>query len=233
MNRDLLIQELENRHIPFTNEAVDNLLLFMKHVLSWNEKFNLTAIKDEETFIEKMILDSALPLSQIDLTNKKVIDIGTGAGFPGMVLYLLNPNMNLTLLDSTSKKINLLNDYALENGYKYQGVTMRAEDFARKHYEQYDYAFARAVAPLYILLELIIPLLKENGVFVAMKGPGAEEEIKMSSKAMTKLGCHVDGVQIETLNECKESRTIIYIKKDKVTNRKYPRDYQTIKKQPL
>lgn len=233
MNKEGLKQELINRNISCSDESIEQLFSFMKHVLSWNEKFNLTAIKDEESFMEKMILDSALPLSEIDLTDKKVIDVGTGAGFPGMVLYLLNPNMNLTLLDSTAKKINLLNDYAKENDFKYKGITARVESFARQHYEQYDYAFARAVAPLNILIELIVPLLKENGTFVAMKGPNGEEEIKDASNAFKKLKCHVDHIKVDTLNESGETRTQIYIVKDEKTNRKYPRDYQMIKKQPL
>ena len=100
-----------------------------------------------------MIFDSAIGLTDLDLSNKKVLDIGTGAGFPGVVLYLLNPEMDITLLDSTAKKINLLKDYANENGYKYQTVVARAEDYAKANKEKYDYVFARAVAPLNILLE--------------------------------------------------------------------------------
>ena len=111
MNKEKLLLELKNREIPCDEQQADELVQFMHHVLSWNEKFNLTAIKDEESFMEKMIFDSAIALTDLDLTGKKVIDIGTGAGFPGVVIYLLNPKMDLTLLDSTSKKIELLKSY--------------------------------------------------------------------------------------------------------------------------
>ena len=168
MNKKQLIEELNKRDITCSEQTANELEAFMKHILIWNEKFNLTAIKDEESFIEKMIFDSAIGLTDLDLSNKKVLDIGTGAGFPGVVLYLLNPEMDITLLDSTAKKINLLKDYANENGYKYQTVVARAEEYAKDHREKYDYVFARAVAPLNILLELALPLLKVGGTFIAL-----------------------------------------------------------------
>ena len=233
MNKQSLKVELEKRNIPLSEDTLNQLEKYMHHILSWNEKFNLTAIKDEDAFYEKMILDSAIGMQKLDLTNKKVIDIGTGAGFPGVILYLLNPKMDITLLDSTNKKINLLNEYAKENGLSYKGVCARAEDYARNHREEYNYAFARAVAPLNILLELIVPLLKVNGTFIAMKGPNGEEEIAEAQKAFKKLNCHVEKIINDSLSESNEKRTLIYIKKDSVTINKYPRDYQTIKKLPL
>ena len=233
MNKQLLIDELNKRGILCKQETADKLEAFMKHILMWNEKFNLTAIKDEESFMEKMIFDSAIALTDLDLSNKKVLDIGTGAGFPGVVLYLLNPNADITLLDSTTKKINLLKDYALENGYKYQTVVARAEDYARNNREQYDYVFARAVAPLNILLELAIPLLKVGGTFIALKGPGVEEEIAQSQTALKKLNARVGKIIVDELPESSEARNIVYIIKDKQTNKKYPRDYKDIKNLPL
>ena len=233
MNKEKLIEELNKRGIECSNGQADELEKYMHHILSWNEKFNLTAIKDEETFYEKMIFDSAIALTDLDLSNKKVIDIGTGAGFPGVILYLLNPNTDMTLLDSTNKKIELLQNYAEENGYKYHTVTARAEEYARNHREEYDYAFARAVAPLNILLELCIPLLKVGGTFVALKGPGLEEELNSSSNALKKLNCSIHKVIVDVLPECGETRNIIYITKNKSTHSKYPRDYKDIKKLPL
>ena len=233
MNKNQLFLELTNREISCTESQIDQLEQFMHHVLSWNEKFNLTAIKDEESFMEKMIFDSAIALTDLDLSNKKVIDVGTGAGFPGVVLYLLNPNINLTLLDSTNKKIELLKSYAVDNGYNYQAVTARAEEYAREHREEYDYVVARAVAPLNILLELCVPLLKVGGTFIAMKGPGLEEELNLCSNALKKLNCHIHKVIEDELPESLEKRNIIYIVKDKPTNNKYPREYKDIKKLPL
>lgn len=233
MNKELLIKELNERGISCNEEQYLQLEKYMHHILSWNEKFNLTAIKDESSFMEKMIFDSAIGLTNLDLTDKKVIDIGTGAGFPGVVLYILNPKVQMTLLDSTGKKIDLLNQYAKDNGYNYQGVIARAEDYAKDNREKFDYVFARAVAPLNILIELCVPLLKVGGAFVAMKGPGLEEELNMSGNALKKLNCHIQKVIQDELPESLETRNIIYIVKDKETQKKYPRAYKDIKKLPL
>ena len=233
MNKETLIKELNNREIPCSKEQGEQLEKFMHHILSWNEKFNLTAIKDEDSFMEKMIFDSAIALTDLDITDKKIIDVGTGAGFPGVVLYLLNPNTHLTLLDSTAKKIELLKNYASENNYAYDTVVARAEEYAKMHREEYDYVFARAVAPLNILLELCVPLLKVGGSFIALKGPGLEDELHLCEKALKKLNCRIHKVIVDELPESKETRNIIYITKDKVTSNKYPRDYSEIKKLPL
>ena len=233
MNKDQLILELQKREIGCTELQALQLEKYMHHILSWNERFNLTAIKDEESFMEKMIFDSAIALTDLDLTDKKVIDIGTGAGFPGVVIYLLNPKANLTLLDSTNKKIELLKAYAKENDLHYEAVTARAEEYAREHREEFDYVFARAVAPLNILLELCIPLLKVGGSFIAMKGPGLEEELEQCSNALKKLNCHIHKVIEDELPETLEKRNLIYITKDKPTHNKYPREYKDIKKLPL
>lgn len=233
MNKESLLAELNKRDIKCTESQLDELERYMHHILSWNEKFNLTAIKDEESFWEKMIFDSAIALTDLDLTGKKAIDIGTGAGFPGVILYLLNPKVDMTLLDSTNKKIELLQNYAKENGYNYKAVTSRAEDYAKSHREQYDYAFARAVAPLNTLLELIVPLLKVGGTFIALKGPGLEEELNSSSNALKKLNCSIHKVIVDVLPESLETRNIIYITKNKSTHPKYPREYKDIKKIPL
>ena len=233
MTRNNFLNELKIRDIKCDEETANRLEKFMDHVLSWNEKFNLTAIKDKDTFYEKMIFDSAIALTDLSLDDKEVLDVGTGAGFPGVVLYLLNPSAHITLLDSTSKKINLLNDYALENNYSYKTVCARIEDYAKENIEKYDYVFARAVASLNVLMELCMPLIKVGGYFIALKGPGVEEEINNSKKAFDKLNCHIEKIISDDLPESKENRNIIYIKKDKSTNKKYPRDYALIKKMPL
>ena len=231
MNRETLVRELKVRNIEINNQQVDNLFDLMKSTLETNEKFNLTAIKEEETFLEKMIFDSAIAMQETELNNKKVIDVGTGAGFPGMVLYILNPGINLTLLDATKKKIDYLANYCKEHNYKVNCISGRAEELGIK--EQYDYAFARAVAPLNILLELIIPMLKVGGTFVALKGQGFEEELEASIKAINKLGCHLREIVEDTLPESQEKRAMIHIVKDKPTSIKYPRQYSEIKKLPL
>lgn len=231
MNRNTLIKELHIRGIELTDKQVDELFDLMKSTLETNEKFNLTAIKDEESFLEKMVFDSAIAMQGVDFTDKSAIDVGTGAGFPGMVLYILNPKTNLTLLDSTKKKIDYLKKYCDEHEYKVNCVSARAEQFAVR--EGFDYAFARAVAPLNILLELIIPMLKVGGTFVALKGQGFEDELMTADGAMKKLGCHLKEIIEDELPECGEKRALIHIIKDKVTNTKYPRQYSEIKKLPL
>ena len=231
MNKEKLVQELKIRGICVDNYQLDALLDLMHTTLITNEKFNLTAIKEEDAFLEKMIFDSAIALQNLDLKDKKVIDVGTGAGFPGMVLYILNPSMHLTLLDSTKKKIDYLSSYCKDHQYDVECITSRVEEFDNK--ENYDFAFARAVAPLNILMELIIPLLKVGGTFISLKGQGFEKEIDECQNAFKKLNCHLEKIIEDELPESLEKRVMIYIVKDKQTNKKYPRQYSDIKKLPL
>lgn len=233
MNKEQLRKFLETRYISCTSMQADELEELMESTLKTNEIFNLTAITNPSIFMEKMVLDSALGLFDIDLSEKKVIDIGTGAGYPGLVLYILNPRMNLTLLDSTKKKISYLNDYVLSKKWNVNCVSERIEDYGRNHRGQYDFVFARAVSSLNILLELAMPLLKQGGELIAMKGPDWEKEYAESKSALKKMNCHLKKVYEETLPESKESRAIVIIKKDQDAPLKYPRDFAEIKKKPL
>ena len=205
----------------------------MNVTLETNEKFNLTAITNEDNFVEKMIYDSALALYDLNLSEKSIIDVGTGAGFPGMVIKILEPKAKVTLLDSTAKKINHLLSFAKEQNIKVEGIAARAEDYARNNREKYDYATARAVSQLNILLELIIPMLKVGGAFIAMKGQGYEEEINNSKEAFRRLNCRISKIYEFELPDSHEKRAIIHIVKDKETNKKYPRQYTNIKRLPL
>lgn len=227
------ISYLLDREIQCSDEQFLTLEKIMDLTLKTNELFNLTAITDKDEFMDKMIIDSALGLEDVDISNKKVIDVGTGAGFPGLVLSTLCPNADITLLDSTAKKINYLENSRKDLGLNYKTVVARAEEYALSHREEYDFAYARAVAPLNILLELIIPMLKVGGTFIAMKGPGAEEEIAASINAMKKLNCHLQKVRLDNLADSNESRSLIFIVKDKPTSNKYPRSYSDIKKKAL
>ena len=233
MNFKELKNYLQEYDINCSDEQLNLLNSFMKCTLETNEKFNLTAITNEEQFVEKMIFDSALALYDLDFSNKKIIDIGTGAGYPGMVLKILEPKADVYLLDSTAKKIKYLEEFADSNTIQVQGVVARAEEYARNNIETFDYATARAVAALNILLELITPLLKVGGTFIAMKGAGYEKEIQDSQKALKKLNCRIESIEEFELPESKESRAIIRIVKEKPTNKKYPRHYIEIKKLPL
>ncbi len=233
MNKEQLFEQLQKYDISCDQEQLNLLMTLMESTLSENEKFNLTAIKDREQFVEKMIFDSALSLYELDLDNKSIIDVGTGAGFPGMVIRILAKDANVTLLDSTKKKVDYLKEFASANNLMIHGVSDRAEDYARNNRNKFDFATARAVASLNILLELIIPMLKVGSTFIALKGDKYEEEINDSLNAFKKLGCSIDHIFELTLPESQEKRAIIYIRKDKETNKKYPRQYSDIKKLPL
>lgn len=233
MTKELLLKELSIRGIALTDAQVENLFLLMKSTLEANEKFNLTAITDEESFIEKMIFDSALVMVESSFDNKKVLDFGTGAGFPGLVMYIINPNIKLTLLDSNSKKIHYLNDYCSNNNFHIECIAERGESFAKVHVEQYDFVVARAVASLNILLEVISQSVKVNGYLIAMKGLNYEQEINDSKTALKNLGFEIEKVLEDNLPSNGDKRAIIYIRKIKQTPKKYPRDYSEIKRKPL
>ena len=233
MKFDELLKELNELEINCSNEQLNLLETFMNATLETNEKFNLTAITNPDDFVEKMIYDSAIALHDLDLTNKSIIDVGTGAGFPGMVLKILEPKANVILLDSTAKKINHLLGFAKEQNINVEGVAARAEDYARNNREKFDYATARAVSQLNILLELIIPMLKVGGTFIALKGQGYEDEINNSKEALRRLNCRIGQIYEFELPESHEKRAIIHIVKEKETNKKYPRQYTDIKRQPL
>ena len=226
MNKESLILELEKLHLD--TSKVDLLEEHMKATLKANESFNLTAIKDEEKFRELMIIDSAYPLKYFNFGGKKIIDIGTGAGYPGLVMATLSKG-EFTLLDSTNKKVEFLRNFASKTGFfNVNFVCERAENFARKHRKEYDFAVARAVAELPVLIELILPMLKVGGYFIALKGSKGQDELKASNKMLDKLGGELYQIDEYELPESREKRVIIIIKKIKETPKKYPREYSEI-----
>ena len=226
MNKAELALELEKLNLDASK--IDRLEDYMNATLTANKSFNLTAIKEEEKFRELMILDSAFALKYFDFSGKKVIDIGTGAGYPGMVLATLS-NGEFTLLDSTKKKIDFISNYAQEHVYfNVKTVVDRAELYARKHREEYDFAVARAVSELPVLVELVLPLLKIGGYFIALKGSKGQDELKSSKKMLEKLGGELYLVDEYELPESREQRVNIIIKKIKETPKKYPREYSEI-----
>lgn len=230
MNKSQLIEELNKLNLSFDIEELESL---MEDTLFTNEKFNLTAIKDKEKFRELMLLDSAIPLTLVDFNDKKILDVGTGAGYPGLVLSLLS-NGNFTLLDSTKKKIDHINEYVSNNNINNViGVFGRAEEYISNHRNEFDIVIARAVSSLNILLELCIPYLKVGGYFIAMKGKQGKDEIEQSKRALSLLGCKIVSINETELPESKETRINIVIQKEKDTNKKYPRLYKDIVNKPL
>ena len=207
---------------------------FKELVLFYNEKINLTSITDSHEFDVKHIEDSLLPLKVIDFSSKKVMDIGSGAGFPGIPLAIYNPSSTFYLVEPTLKRCNFLNTVKEELGLENVIiVNQRAEDLDKKEFSNFDFVVSRAVSDLRILLELSIPYLKVGGKLIAYKGDKAEEEIKTSQNCLKVLSSHVESIQKETLSIKELIRNNIIIVKDKETNPKYPRRYNEIKKRPL
>ena len=233
MNKSSFVIELSRRGISCDKSQLDLLWDFMHHVLETNEKFNLTAIKDEDAFVEKMIFDSALLFNNQNFEGIDLLDIGAGAGFPSVVVSILSPKLHVVALDSTAKKINFIQEYANAHNLNLEAVCARAEEYAQSNREKYLVVTARAVASLRVLMELAIPMLQVGGVLIAMKGPGYEQEIAEAKCAFTKLNCELDYIYEDQLPESLESRSFIYIKKLKETPKKYPRTFGEIKKLPL
>ncbi len=223
-------------HIDLNGETAEKLNLYGNLLLSWNEKINLTAITEPEDVLFKHFYDCILFLKHIDVKKgDRLIDVGTGAGFPGMVLKIVRPDIKVTLLDSLNKRLVFLNDVIEKTGLTdIETVHMRAEDAGKSkaHREKYDIATARAVANLPVLMEYCLPLVKKGGMFVAMKGPSAAEEATASANAVKVLGADKPNIICETLTG-NEQRAFVITKKISQSPTKYPRKPNDISKQPL
>lgn len=194
-------------------------------LLSWNEKMNLTAIREPREVLYKHFYDCLLFFKHVEVAeNARVIDVGTGAGFPGLVLKIARPDIKLTLLDGLQKRLTFLDAVLKELGLDAETVHLRAEDGGKnpQYREQYDIACARAVAALPVLSEYCIPFVKVGGQFVAMKGASAAEEATVSEGAYKILGCEKPTIICENLRE-NEARAFIVAKKISQTPPKYPR----------
>lgn len=232
MNKEKFKEELLKLNIKLSKEQEDKLDKFYNLLIIWNEKINLTSITLREDVYLKHFYDSLTLIKVIDLNQDlKLLDVGTGAGFPGIVLKIVFPNLKITLLDSLNKRINYLNEIIKELELTdIETICMRCEDYARINREKYDVAVARAVSHLEILSEIIIPTLKINGYFIAMKS-NINNEIEMSLKILNNLDSKIVEVNEFKLPIENSNRTLIKIKKNKITNIKYPRRYSEIKKQ--
>ena len=216
-----MIKEMMN-----ISEEKANLFNEYKDILlDWNEKINLTAITDEKEIILKHFIDSCTILKYIQ-GKEKVIDIGSGAGFPGIPIKIMNQELNITLVDSLNKRVNFLNEVI--NKLKLtniEAIHARAEELGRidKYREKYDIATSRAVANLSTLLEYLMPFVKVGGKCICMKGPNIEEELKSAEKAIKELGGELEKVDNFYLPNSDIERNLIIIKKVKEINFKYPR----------
>lgn len=222
--------------VELTEEKQKALNIYGNLLLEWNEKINLTAITEPEDVLFKHFYDCILFLKHCHLKEgAKLIDVGTGAGFPGMVLKIMRPDIQVTLLDSLNKRLIFLNEVINELGL--DGITtvhMRAEEAGKSkaHREKYDVSTARAVANLPVLLEYCSPLVKQGGIFMAMKGPTANEEAEICKNAQKILGLSEPTIICETLTG-NEQRAFVSFKKISQTPPKYPRKPNDISKQPL
>ena len=222
--------------VEITEKIKERLNLYGNLLLEWNEKINLTAITEPEDVLYKHFYDCILFFKNVNVPqNVKIVDVGTGAGFPGMVLKIVRPDLQVTLLDSLNKRLVFLNEVIEKLGLNgIETVHIRAEEAgkSKKYRESFEIACARAVASLPVLLEYCTPLVKKGGCFVAMKGPSAKEEVENSENALKVLGIEKPQIKFETLTG-EEQRAFVIAKKISQTPPKYPRKPNDISKQPL
>lgn len=221
--------------INITNEQAEKFYLYTNMLLEWNEKINLTAITEQNEVIQKHFIDS-LTINKYINENARVIDVGTGAGFPGIPLKIVRDDINVTLLDALNKRINFLNEIIEQNELtNIETIHTRAEEAGKNKNlrESFDIATSRAVAPLNILVEYLLPLVKIGGKCICMKGSNAKEEIENSRNAINILGGKIEKIEELELPDSDIRRTIIVIKKEKSTPSKYPRKAGTPSKMPI
>ena len=233
MNQDDFIKEVNALGIEVTKDKLDKLEKYYEMLIEYNKFMNLTGITDKEQVYLKHFYDSITLSKIIDLNKEESLcDLGSGAGFPGIVLKIFYPNLNITLIDSLNKRINFLNDVIKElNLRNIEAIHVRIEDFAKENIERFDVVTARAVAPLNILLELGINLVKIGKYFIAMKGNIINEP--NFSNSIEKLNCKIDKIDNFKLPVEESERTLIKISKLSSTPKLFPRKYSVIKAKPL
>lgn len=231
MNKQEFFEELKKLDINLTNDQIDKLARFYQLLVTWNEKINLTTIIKEEEVYLKHFYDSLTLIKVIDLRQPlTVLDVGTGAGFPGIVLKIVFPNLKITLLDSLTKRINYLNEIIKElDLHDIETVCSRCEEYTKINREKYDLVVARAVSHLKILSEMIIPTVKVNGYFIAMKA-NLNDELEKTIPMLKKLNSELKEIKEFSLPIENSKRTLVVIKKNAKTTLLYPRKYSEIKK---
>ena len=239
MSKEAFLSQMEAKlldlKIRFSVEQLEQFFVYMNLLIEWNEKMNLTAITEPEEIVLKHFIDSITILNKLE-DNAKIVDVGTGAGFPGIPLSIMNPTLKITLVDSLNKRLIFLQEVVNELNLKnIEIVHARAEEFGqnKKYRESFDFATSRAVANLATLSEYLIPLVKVKGKVISMKAADANDEINDAKKAIEILGGKIEKIDEFNLPQSDIGRTVITIKKEKQTPNKYPRKPGTPSKEPL
>ena len=229
--RQTLLAGLPAYSIALSDAQVDTLCRFGEALIEKNAVMNLTAITEPSAVAQLHFLDCIALLNAADFHGKRVIDVGCGAGFPGVPLKIAEPSIRLTLLDSLAKRMNWLSETLPALGVDAEIITARAEEFAAQRREQYDLATSRAVARLNVLAELCLPYVRVGGKFLAMKGALAQEEVEEARRGIERLGGHV--LRIFEYPVADAVHKAVVIEKLRPTPPQYPRAFAKIKKSPL
>lgn len=224
-------QILSDHGILLSEHKKQQFQMYAKMLKEWNEKMNLTAITEESAVYEKHFLDCILPSFDTCLKGS-LCDVGAGAGFPSIPLKIAYPDLRVCIVEPLGKRITFLTALCESLQLEVELVNERAEDFAKEHREQFDIVTARAVANLKMLAELCIPLVKKDGLFLAMKGANGVEEHQVAQQGIKKLGCELQDVFHKELMDGSKRVNLVYFKKQ-ATPKQYPRAFAQIKKHPL
>lgn len=229
------VQLMQQINLPSAAAEYDRFALYCTQLQEWNQRMNLTAITDDEGVAEKHFADSLLPLTMVQLpVGASLVDVGSGAGFPGLPMALARPDLRVTFLDSLQKRLTFLAQLTQMLEVPAATLHARAEDAGqdKAYRDRFDVATARAVANLNALAEYCLPLVKVGGLFLALKGAAGEEELVAAQGAITKLGGRVEAIHRYALPSG-DARVLIVIRKERPTPPQYPRTAALMKKKPL
>lgn len=235
ISKELLKSNALKFNVELDDTAINRFNIYAEMLIDWNSKINLTSITEPDEIVLKHFVDSIALMKYIELTDKtNLIDVGTGAGFPGVALLIANPNLNVTLLDGTKKKLNVIESILDEIGLNARIVHSRAEEAGRnnEYREKFDVVTARAVSNLRNLSEYCLPFVKVGGKFAPLKSISAGEELSEAKRAITTLGGEYCKTEQYIVDGCGE-RAVILVKKISQTSTKYPRNSSQISKKPL
>ena len=234
---ELMERASQDVGMTFNEDKYNKFIKYMRLVQEWNEKVNLTAILDDEEFVKKHFIDCIKIFKSNEIKSAKtIIDVGTGAGFPGLPIAIMDENKKITLLDSLNKRINFLNLVVRELGLtNVTTIHSRAEDGGKNRdlREKFDIATSRAVANMAVLSEFCMPYVKKGGYFVALKGPSIDEELENGSNAIKILGGELKEIIEISIEETDLKHNIVEVKKVKTCPKTYPRKAGTVNKKPL